>query len=206
MKRCVILGAAPITDVTRIRSLLRDDDIVYAADGGHLLAKRLGLVPNLTVGDFDSSDKPQNGECVCLPREKDITDTHAVMQIAFERGTRNFLLLGCLGGRLDHQTAALLSARMFTAKGCTVYLADERNTVTVLLAGTYRLTAENGNFFSLFALSETVEGLCIRNAKYSLENYTLRSIDPLCVSNEMIGNDTEISFDNGELLLMYAKD
>ncbi len=206
MKRCVILGAAPVADVTRIQALLRDDDIVYAADGGHLLAKRLDVVPHLTVGDFDSSDKPQSGECVCLPREKDVTDTHAAMQIAFDRGIRDFLLLGCLGGRLDHQTAALLSARVFTAKGCTVYLADERNTVTVLSAGIHRLDAEYGNIFSLFAMSQTVEGLCIRNAKYPLENYTLHSSDPLCVSNEIIENDTEISFENGELLLIYAKD
>ncbi len=204
MKRCVICGAAPFEKTENISALLRADDAVAVADGGARLAAALGLTPLLTVADFDSAaEPPLMGECVRLPREKDVTDTHAAMELLFARGYREFLLLGCLGGRLDHTAAALLAARLMTEKGCSITLADEQNTATVLLPGTYPLVGEG---FSVFAMSETVEKLTLSGVEYPLADFTLKNTDPLCVSNAVTAAGATLSFADGVLLLIFSKD
>lgn len=203
MKRCVICGAAPFTETAYLKTLLSADDTVVVADGGARLAAALNLTPALTVADFDSSDsRPQTGECVQLPVEKDVTDTHAAMELLFSRGYREFLLLGCLGGRLDHTVAALLAARLMTEKGCSVTLADEQNTATVLLPGTYPISGD----FSVFAMTETVNNLTLKGVKYPLDGFALQSNNPLCVSNTVTDKTATLSFTGGVLLLVFSKD
>ena len=205
MKRCVIFGAAPVVDPQPLGRYLRDDDWFVAADGGNRLAQALGILPALTVADHDSSDSAEScGECVELPIEKDVTDTRAAMDIAYERGYRDFLLLGCMGGRMDHTVANLLSARQMTEKGCSVVLADEKNAVTVLLPSEYPLPQDSA--FSVFSMTDCTEGLTMRGVQYPLEGFSLRADDPLCVSNHVIAAGATLSFENGVLLLMFSED
>ena len=76
-------------------------DLVIAADGGY--AHMGGIKPDLVVGDFDSLGYVPDGESVVRhPAEKDDTDTMLAARIGIERGYRTFLLLGGVGGRLDH--------------------------------------------------------------------------------------------------------
>lgn len=204
MKRCVICGAAPFSEIQSLQPLLKTDDVIVVADGGDRLAAALGVIPTLTVADFDSSaPRKVAGECVRLPVEKDVTDTHAAMELLFSRGYREFLLLGCLGGRMDHTVAALLAARLMTEKGCRVTLADEKNSLTVLTPATYPLQAGG---FSVFAMSERVEGLTLNGVQYPLQKFTLESKNPLCVSNRAVEKDAFLSFDTGILLLCVSKD
>lgn len=204
MKRCVICGAAPFDEIQSLQGLLTADDVIVAADGGDRLAAALGVTPALTVADFDSSAPRETaGECVRLPVEKDVTDTHAAMELLFSRGYREFLLLGCLGGRMDHTVAALLAARLMTEKGCKVTLADDNNILTVLLPA--RCALQTGGF-SVFAMSETVEGLTLSGVQYPLENFVLESKNPLCVSNCAVEKDAFLSFETGVLLLCVSKD
>lgn len=72
-------------------------------DGGLKHREGLGVEPDLIVGDFDSSDRPElDVETVVLPKEKDDTDTFFAVKEAIRRGFDDFLLLGVFGQRLDH--------------------------------------------------------------------------------------------------------
>lgn len=204
MNRCVILGAAPFENAAALKEYLYADDVFVAADGGCRLAAALGVTPVLTVADCDSATPADvRGEWVSLPIEKDVTDTRAALDLMYERGCREFLLLGCLGGRLDHTIANLLSARQLTENGASVRLVDEKNEVTVLLPGTHTFSAEG---FSVFAMGGTVGGLSMTGVQYPLENFSLSSDNPLCVSNHVTAKEATLSFANGVLLLIFSKD
>lgn len=205
MARCVIFGAAPTAHSQELHSLLCGDDVFFAADGGRLLAEKLGVSLTLTVSDCDSAPPP-TGEYIHLPTQKDDTDTHAVMQAAFDRGYRSFLLLGCLGGRLDHTIANILTARQFAACGCEVTLADEKHEVRVLCAGTHSPCVPNGAYVSYFALTPSVKGLTLHGFAYPLENFTLTNDNPLCISNTVIIPQPTLSFTEGVLLQIISKD
>ena len=103
MKRCVIIGGAPINDYNRIKGLLSDDDFIIACDSGLVHLEKSGITPNLIIGDFDSFDKPKtNIETIVLPREKDDTDSFFAVKEAVRRGFDELLIFGAIGGRLDH--------------------------------------------------------------------------------------------------------
>ncbi|MBQ2217435.1 MAG: thiamine diphosphokinase, partial [Firmicutes bacterium] len=58
MKRCVIIGGAPIARYDRIQPLLQDDDFVIYCDSGLKHQEKLNRKPDLIIGDFDSHEKP----------------------------------------------------------------------------------------------------------------------------------------------------
>ena len=115
--RCLILSACPVSE--ELRRCWQPGDYVIACDAGWHNARRLGLVPDLVLGDFDSSCRPEGlgeGELLVLPREKDDTDTHYAARLAAEKGFAQATLLGALGGlRMEH-TLANLAAGLWLEK------------------------------------------------------------------------------------------
>lgn len=208
-KRCVILSAGPFRDPMTLAGYLLPDDYVVAADGGWQLAAQMRVKPAMLVADFDSLGIPaiaDDVEIVTLPVEKDVTDTAEALRLAYEAGYRSFLLLGCTGGRLDHQQAALATAADYARRDCDIVLADEQNEIHFLTPGSYVYPACPDEKVSLFAYGGDVTGLFVEGLKYSVTDYTLSPYDPLCVSNEWVGEDACLSFKSGLLMLYFSKD
>lgn len=209
MSRCVILSAAPVSDVSALRELLRSDDIFVAADGGWRLAESLGVTLSAIVADFDSSalpNVPDSVEIVRLPVRKDCTDTAAAVEYARDKGFTDFLLLGCVGGRLDHQYAATQLLVQLAEAGCRAVMADGGNRISAVSSSPCVVEPMVGWSLSLFAFGHTVHGLTIRGASYELTDYDLQPTDPLCVSNAVENRPCKIAFSDGTLLIFRAKD
>lgn len=207
--RCVILSAAPTPEPLALVGYLLSDDYIVAADGGWQLARQMGVTPAMLVADFDSLGVPllpDDVECVTLPVEKDMTDTAEAIRLAYDKGYRSFLLLGCTGGRLDHQQAVFAIAADYAQKGCEVTIADEHNEIHLLTPGGYVYPACPDEKVSLFAFGGEVTGLFVDGLKYAVSDYTLSPYDPLCVSNEWMREDACISFKSGILMLYFSKD
>ncbi|MCI9414318.1 MAG: thiamine diphosphokinase [Clostridiales bacterium] len=210
MKRCVILASGPVEEPGSLRPLLREGDFYIAADGGLRLAARLGIIPALVVADFDSigrEEAERRGVPVFpLPCEKDDTDTLAAVRIAYEKGFRDFLLLGCTGGRLDHTMAAVCVLEWLLNRGARALLADERNRLELLAPGTHRIEPAPGWKLSLLAYGGPVTGLTERYVKYELTDATLTTEFPVGVSNEFTSEPVEIRFMTGILMVFRSKD
>ena len=209
MSRCVSVSAGPFSDPVVLSGLLLPDDYVIAADGGWQLAVLLGLKPSVLVGDFDSMNLPTlpaDTQIVTLPVEKDVTDTAQALRIGYDAGYREFLLLGCTGGRLDHFQAALTDAVAYVQKGCSVVLADEKNEIYPLAPGDYLFSAREGEKVSFFAFGEEVTGLFATEMHYDVADMTLQPTCSLCVSNVALEDSFCVSFRSGTLLMYLSKD
>ena len=209
MRRCVIISAGPFTDVAALSGYLLPDDYIIVADGGWYLAQALGVMPAVVVADFDSASSaniPDGVETYALPVEKDVTDTAEALRLAYDRGYRSFLLLGCTGGRLDHYQAALSVSVQYVQRDCEIVLADERNEIHLLTAGNYVFPVCPDEKISFFAFGGDVTGLYLNGMKYTVEDYTLSATDPLCVSNECVEEDACISFKSGFLMMYFSRD
>lgn len=78
-----------------------DYDRIIAADSGYDTARRLGLNPDLIVGDLDSTSYESEilmKNCKRVPKDKDETDT----EIAIAEAGCEYDLLGGGEGRIDH--------------------------------------------------------------------------------------------------------
>ncbi len=206
MKRCVIFGAAPFTDSDTLCSYLTDDDYYIAADGGQRLAQAMGVTVDHIIGDFDSSDRPQAmSHCTVLPVQKDDTDVLAAVRDALHKGYREFVLLGCLGGRLDHTLAnmAILSfLQRNDAVGC---LVDEGHEVTLLGAGEHTVPPRPNHTVSFLPFGGPANGVTIRGAAYPTENLTLEPWFPIGVSNEFTEGPLNVSIENGQCFMILSR-
>ena len=204
---CVIFGAAPIADYEAIRMLLpKEPFYLIAADGGFRHATALGLVPDAFIGDMDSlreEDLPEGA--ILYPSRKDDTDMMLAVKKALAAGASEVLLLGGLGGRLDHTYANIQALAYLLEFGVKGTLADENHLVSMLENGRIRLEPEY-RYLSVFAYSGLCEGVNITGAEYPLENAVLEPSFPLGVSNcHAPGEQMEVSVERGILLLIRTR-
>ena len=74
--KCIIVSGAPDDDYEFLKAKLNDGAYIIAADSGYLKCIKINVIPDLIIGDFDSSPIPDvNTEIMKLPAEKDDTDT-----------------------------------------------------------------------------------------------------------------------------------
>ncbi len=203
-RRCVVLGGGPIGEEEI--SLIRPLDTIWAADAGLRAARRFGLHPALCLGDWDSCERPQQAEeLICLPAEKDDTDTHYAARLLIERGFDEALLLGGIGGRLDHTLANLCTLLYLVESGVRCWLVGEGSAVTALREGTMRLPRREGCYFSIFAADGAARGITLTGTKYPLRDAQLTAQFPLGVSNEILEEWAQVTVKEGALYLAYSK-
>ena len=179
-------------------------DLVIAADGGY--AQLGGIHADLVVGDFDSLGYVPEGETVLRhPVQKDDTDTMLAARIGLERGFRAFVLLGGVGGRLDHTLANIQTLAFLRAGGAHAALLGEGGeTITMIENESLRFRAGLSGILSAFCYGARAEGVYERGLAYALDDATLTNDNPLGVSNAFTGAAAEVSVRQGRLLVIYA--
>lgn len=199
---CYIVGAATVFDISIDK---RQDDMIIAADGGQKTLEKFGIMPDIIVGDFDSSLCPENIENVVkLSPKKDFTDTYKAVQIGENNGYSNFVIYGGLGDRLDHTIANIQIANELSKKGYNCKFVGNNESAIVITNGKISFDEKSTGVVSVFSLSDKSESVCERGLKYTIENHTLTNIFPLGVSNEFVGERAEISVESGSLLVIFS--
>ena len=220
MKRCVIVGGAPIENYDRIKGYLRDDDFIIYCDCGLKHRERLEVKPDLIVGDFDSYEKSKLGgisinmenatatdedssEVIELCPVKDDTDTSHAVTVAIERGFEDFLLVGMTGRRMDHTLGNVYILHRLDELNKKALMADDYSEMSIVNRETVSID-DSMPFFSLINITGKASGITIKNAKYPLENGEIVQIhNDLGVSNEVLpGMMASISVKEGKLLLI----
>ena len=204
-KRAVILSAVPVA--AALGRYVQPGDFIVACDAGYRNAARLGLQPDLIVGDFDSAPQPKTAqETIVLPHVKDDTDTEYAAKLVSEKGFDEVLLLGGLGGRrVEHTLANLCTGLGLEQRGVRTTLLDERSRITYVMPGeTRRYPKEKYFFFSAFPMEGRAQGVCERGSYYELTDAELTASYPLGVSNEYAaGSDCiTISTRSGALVVV----
>lgn len=203
MKRCVIVGGADIGRYDRVRVHLREDDFYICCDSGLRHREGLGIAPNLIVGDFDSYENPRlNAETIVLPCEKDDTDTVFAVKEALRRGFEDFLLVGVIGGRLDHTLGNVSILLMLDGQGKRAAAVDDYSELEIV-SDKPVFIPDRYAFFSLLNISGTARGIVIKNAKYPLDGAEIACEYQYGISNEPLpGQTAEVSLEKGRLLLV----
>lgn len=185
--------------------LKREQDLVIAVDGGYDHVLEMGIVPDITVGDFDSVQAPLPDEHVIrLNPVKDETDTLYAIGVAKERGYQNIFIYGGTGGsRLSHTLANLQTLLYY--KDLFVVLVDKEEAVFLLHDATVRFSKACEGYLSVFSITEKSYGVTERGLKYEIEKATLSAAFPVGVSNEFLEAESSISVENGTLLVAMDK-
>ncbi len=206
MKRCVIVGGADIGSYEYIKSLLRGDDSFVFCDSGLRHMESLGVRPSLIVGDFDSHANPRLPvETIVLPCEKDDTDTVYGVKEGLRRGFDTFLLIGVVGGRLDHTLGNVSILLYLDALGKKGTIVDDYSEMEIVSSSPVSVS-DRYAFFSLLNISGCAQGVSIRHAKYPLDDAEITCEYQYGISNEVLpGQTAVVSIRSGKLLLIKVR-
>lgn len=205
MKKCIIITSYIEGD---LKHLIGDfkPDLILCADGGYDHAKSAGIIPDLLIGDLDSIRTSQDTEIekIIYPCEKDDTDTGICLSTALEYGCRDILILGGLGGRLDHTISniELITGKINQAD--SIMIKDMRNSCIVIKDSSITLKKQDNQFISVFSMTENSYGVSESGVKYSLDRATLPFGSTLGTSNEYVDDTATISVENGILLIVLS--
>ena len=203
MKRCIIIGGAPINNYEYIKKQLNQDDYFIYCDSGLKHVHDLGYHPNLIVGDFDSFEKPQElSNVIVLPCEKDDTDTMYAIKHALKEGFNEFLLIGVVGLRIDHTFGNLQALLYIDNEGCNGLIIDDFSEIEIV-GKTPKYVEDKFKYFSVLSIGDIISGVSIENAKYPLNEAQITNYYPLGVSNEVIeGKTSKIQIKEGKAYLI----
>jgi thiamine pyrophosphokinase len=208
--RAAILANGRFVRGDQLRLRLRKTDLVICADGGLRAARRLGVRPDVAIGDFDSASRAMVGWArsagaliITHPVEKDKTDAELALNYALKQGAREIEFFGALGGRLDHLLAniGLLHAAEPRAR---LRIVDGK-TEAFLARPRTELGAKRGDLVSLLSLSRMSSGITTKGLKYPLRNATLREGSSLGISNEVVSLPASVTVGTGRLLVVVTR-
>ena len=200
-----IFGASEISDYGYYKDKIEKSSFIICADGGIKHIKALGLIPDVIIGDFDSSENTDEySNKIVYPVKKDDTDLALALNYAEEKGFSECVAIGCLGGRLDHTLSNIHLLKYAYYKNISLKLIDE-NTEVFLIKGKKKIKYSGYKYISVFPLGDKATGVTYKGLEYPLCDATLISGIPLGVSNHFADEYAEIECKEGFLVVMLTE-
>ncbi|ONI42258.1 thiamine diphosphokinase [Candidatus Epulonipiscium fishelsonii] len=188
------------------------NDYIICADNGLSHAKKLGVVPNIILGDFDSVNpeilkyfENQNIPIIRFIAEKDETDTELALHHAFGVGATDITIYGGVGTRFDHSLANVHLLYQALQNGVTARLKNKHNIIT-LIDKRIEISGKEKDLVSLIPFTPQVTGVTTTNLAYKLNMGQFSQGNPYGISNYMTSHTACIEIEQGLLLVIQAKD
>lgn len=186
---------------------------IIGVDKGAQYLYNIGIIPDLLIGDFDSSNKQcleyyesKNIKIIKYSSDKDMTDTELAINHSINNNENNITIVGGFGNRIDHTLANILILEKYI-KDASIKLIDKNNLIRILNGNNeMKIKKSNYDYISLISISNKVEGLTTKGLKYELNNKTLDRFTSLGVSNEIEKEYCNIEINKGTLAIIQSLD
>ncbi len=210
--RIVIVAGGQAKEDSGWKKWVRHEDCIIGANGGAAQALAWGLVPHVVIGDMDSL--PGEAQATLIdwgcrfvehPRAKDETDLELALRYATQEGAQEIVVLGALGGRLDHTLSNILLLTLPCLEGVSVRIADGAGETLLIRSGeVVALQGSPGDLVSLLPLGGDAHGVTTRGLAWTLQGDTLRFGFSRGVSNKMTAHEARIAVEEGLLLIVHG--
>ena len=207
-KRAVIFANGLLNHPTAAQKTIHDGDLIIAADGGAGHCLRLGITPDVLIGDLDSLGagdlaalEEARVQIIRHPIEKDSTDLELALAFARDSGIQEVLVFGGLGARWDQTLANLLLPAAANFKDMHIRLLDGPQEVIALGAGErHEIHGRVGDTLSLIPLAGDAHGVSTSGLQYPLNGETLYFGSSRGISNIFVHTPVFVEFEDGLLI------
>ncbi len=193
---------------------LEDAELFIAADGGAVRAARLGVRPDVVVGDLDSFSREESsrrggargvleGVRVEHRPDQESNDLEKALDYALARGMESASILGATGLRLDHTLKNLSVLKRYRGRLC-LWMADAHHTIWLCGRGAV-IRGEIGQPLSLFPLSGRASGIWTDGLRYPLHGESLENGHRDGTSNALEQSTAYVWVGEGDLLLFLVR-
>ncbi|MBM9518578.1 thiamine diphosphokinase [Desulforhopalus vacuolatus] len=217
-KKIVIFANGKLKNRARALRIASDADFIICADGGSVHCDNLGIIPDLLVGDLDSTPKKlrkkfemQHVKIDQHPTHKDNTDLELALHYAVKMREKyksnrhdkvSVHLLGGLGGRLDMTLATILIPTAWGHRNLDISIHGDHNLVRLFPPGSHTVYGIPGARVSFLPISGDVKDLSLIGFEYSVDHINLRLGSSRCVSNCIEKDSCLVCFTEGTLLMV----
>ena len=194
--------------------LLKETDLVIAADGGAKHCLRLGIWPVYVVGDQDSLStheletlRSAGAHLIRYPRKKDFTDLELALmhidKLKREEGLPidEVLIYGALGKRWDQTIANLLLAGTSTFAAIRL-ITGQQEFFFVHSGETLKIHGAPGDTVSLIPLGGSASGVTTCCLEYQLQDEELVFGSTRGISNVLKDDPAVVAVKNGLLAVL----
>ena len=206
--QAVVALAGEIHDSPIVRSALNGASLIVAADSGANRLRKLGILPHVVIGDFDSLAgedlfhlKSVGVEFEHHPDPEQRTDGDVAIEYALTRGATSIIIVGLFGGpRYDHAVANLYLLTHPSLRQIPTWTVDGWTALTVLNGdgvSQAHLQGSIGDYVSITAVSEKVEGITTVGLKWPLQDAIFTRGLNEGTSNELINDRAMIQISRG---------
>ncbi|MBW2638489.1 MAG: thiamine diphosphokinase [Deltaproteobacteria bacterium] len=209
-KKVIIISGGIIEDERFLKERIAEahDPVIICADGASRQLLAQDIIPAVIIGDMDSVEEDilryfeeRGSKVVRYPKRKDETDTWLAIEYAFNINPDEIIILGALGGRIDHALANIFLLVKAAEKGVKTKIVDETCELFVV-ADTVTITGNAGDTVSLFPLSSSVSGITLKGFDYPLSDGEMAIGTPFGISNSLAEERGTISVETGYLLVV----
>lgn len=206
MKTAVIVcnGENPLQE--DLKFYWEKSDLKVAADGGAIILKEYGFVPDRIIGDLDSWDHHSFLDIpVIRVEEQNTNDADKAIRYCIEQGIEEIALLGAHGKRSD-QFVANLEVLYKYSSWIKVKLITNVDVIEVV-RNQWEENLLVGTTLSLLPIFGIVEKITTTGLKFPLHNSSLEwGVPPSGVSNQVIATEVKIELQsNFPVLLIHQK-
>ena len=205
--KIAIIANGSINNKNLHKEMLKDFDIYICADGGANNAKELGIVPNYIIGDLDSIktsvyDYFKNFDTkIIKDTNEDKTDLELAINLAETLAPSEIKIFGAIGNRIDHTLANIYCLDKINSE-IPAEIIDDKNIIYLIKKKT-KFSGEKGDIVSVIPLS-AVLNLNYKGFKWNVKNLDTKS----CwfgISNKMIGDEANIDFSEGKIIVIKVR-
>ncbi|MGB2963000.1 MAG: thiamine diphosphokinase [Anaerolineales bacterium] len=189
-----------------------EDELIIAADGGSAQCAWLGIIPDILIGDLDSTDpdliqkwEAAGVKVIRYPADKDQTDLELALLHAQAEGADKIVVYGAIGGRLD-MTFGNLTLLAHPALKILVKLVYGEEVVRLLREGELlTLPGAIGDTISLIALDSRGAFVTTTGLEFPLDKEVLEFGLTKGISNRFVKKQATIYLERGLLAVIHSQ-
>ncbi|HUX60790.1 MAG TPA: thiamine diphosphokinase [Ignavibacteriaceae bacterium] len=205
MKKSIILanGKAPRKSVINFLKG-KGFSTLICADGGANSAKKIGVVPDYIIGDFDSALPAtlkyyQNKAKMVLIKDQNSTDVEKCLDFLIRNDFTEVVLTGVTGDRLDHTICNLGIILKYFSKISLNIIAE--NSFLKAYTGKVELDTIKGETISLYGFDSKTK-IKSEGLKYPLENIPLPFGKKESTSNVALSKRVKLTVRDGIIFII----
>ncbi|MES2204339.1 MAG: thiamine diphosphokinase [Pseudomonadota bacterium] len=177
---------------------------IIALDGAANKLARLGIMPDIILGDFDSFQEETcfaAVEKIILP-DQNFTDFQKALKFAKQNAT-SIHVVCALGGRLDHDQANIRSLKSEYSLNCPIYLHNDFQTMTYACNETVHIRGQHHDYCGLFGMPEAVMIVKNQGLEYGGDTPFSLTLTQSSSSNRLLGDEGAILEIQGNALIVH---
>lgn len=212
--KALIVGSGDFNNSETILKYSRLGYSIIAADGGADMLYKLKILPDVSMGDYDSIKaisyqwlKDNKINMLEYPSKKNKTDMELCLDYAIENCSDTIIITGGTGFRLDHTLANMMMLVENHKRKINIIMEDDYNKIFVISGKNKIETADSiGSNISVIPIESSIENVELRGLEYFSDNLTLPFGSSLGVSNVIVEPTIEINVNKGIAFAIISRD